>query len=275
MSRRPLRGRFRGASDEAPPRIVHCTHHKAGTVWFSRILNEIARTRGLTFASSFDGGAAPDSDVAVYAVVRPLSEEDVALAFHGPPGRRQAARDDFTLRSGLAPGGFRGTHLIRDPRDMVVSAWYYHLRCTEAWAVTPHERYGGRSYQEMLTALGPHDGLMAEIEESTRRTFVHMARWNYEQPEFLELRYEDLLTDERAWFERAFRHYGFDAALTGDALAIASAYSRGNLSAGDGHVRSGGMGEWRQHFTADHVARFKKLTGHLVVDLGYEAGPDW
>lgn len=275
-----LRFRHHVAAKQPPPprltpRIVHCAHHKAGTVWFTRILSEIANTRGLTIASSYDGGSVPQSDIAVYSVVAPLSEEEVAIAFHGAPHRRQAAANDFMHRSGLQLGGFRGTHMIRDPRDMVVSGWYYHLRCTETWAITPHQRYGGRSYQEILNDLGPHDGLMAEIEETTRRTLVHMARWNYEQPDFLELRYEDLLTNERVWFERVFQHYGFAEALARDSLAIADKHSRDNLPVGDEHVRSGEPGEWRGHFKPDHIARFKKLTGHLLVDLGYEQSLDW
>jgi hypothetical protein len=256
--------------------IVHCTHHKAGTVWFRRILSGIADAQGFTFTTSYVGRNVPSGDVVLYAVVGPLSEMEVATAFHGASDCRQAAADDFMERSGLRPGGFRGTHMVRDPRDMVVSGWHYHLRCTEDWVVTPLERFGGRSYQDLLNSLDPHDGLMAEIKEMTRRTLVHMARWNYEQPEFLELRYEDLLTDELMWFDRLFRHYGFEGSLLHDSMAIAHKYSRGNLSVvGDGHVRSGEPGEWREHLEPDHVAAFKELTGHLLVDLGYEQNLDW
>lgn len=264
-----LRGR------ERPTQIVHCTHHKGGTVWLNRILIDIARVRGWTIDSSFDGGRVPPTDIALYSVVGTLSPEQVVRAYTGDDADRSVASQEFLQRTGLQPGRFRGSHMIRDPRDMIVSGWHYHLRCTEPWALEPKDRWGGRSYQAMLKGMNRRDGLLAEIEWAAPRTLVHMARWDYRQPEFFELRYEELLVDETRWFTRVFGHYGFDASQVEEGLAIAGRYSRRDLSADDPHVRSGEPGEWREFFEPDHVALFKVRTGDLLVKLDYESDLEW
>jgi hypothetical protein len=41
------------------------------------------------------------------------------------------------------------------------------------------------------------------------------------------------------------------------------------------HFRKGTPGDWRNHFTAAHVAAFKARYPGLLVDLGYEADDGW
>jgi hypothetical protein len=173
---------------------------------------------------------------------------------------------------------YRGSHLIRDPRDVVVSGYHYHLRTDEAWVRQPKERYGGLSYQAFLQAGDEHDGLMAEIERCARSSVAEMDVWPYGRPEILELRYEDAVRDEVATFTRLFQFYGFHDEAVERGIKIVEQFSRRHgPHAGDDdpHVRSGEPGEWRRYFGPDHVSRFKELTGDLVVRLGYEDGPDW
>jgi hypothetical protein len=142
----------------------------------------------------------------------------------------------------------------------------------------PKERYGGLSYQAFLGGADEHDGLMAEIERSARSTLAEMGAWSYAQPEILELRYEDAVRDEVETFTRLFRFYGFNDAAVEKGISIVEQFSRrhgpqaGDL---DPHVRSGEPGEWRRYLSADHLARFKELTGDLVVRLGYEEDSAW
>jgi hypothetical protein len=245
-----------------PAVLVHCAHHKIGTVWFQRVLSTVAGFYGLHFtevpASSgthrSGGGIGPDVDIAVY---------DRA--------------NDFRPQE-LAHREYRGSHLIRDPRDVVVSGYHYHLRTDEPWVHEPKERYGGLGYQAFLRGLDEHDGLMAEIDRAARSTLAEMGDWPYGRPGFLELRYEDVVDDETAIFTRLFRFYGFNDPAVERGLSIVAQFSRQHgPGAGDAdpHVRSGEPGEWRRYLGADHVARMKERTGDLVVRLGYEEGPDW
>jgi hypothetical protein len=187
-------------------------------------------------------------------------------------------------RTRLPSQEFRGTHMVRDPRDMIVSGYFYHLWTTEDWAQEPRAELGGLSYREHLNQLDVGDGLTAEIERAVAPggNIDEMLRWDYHSKEFLELRYEDFIADEQSEFARLFRHYGF----TEDAIALGVArgerynfknISRRNLGevAPGQHLRSGRPGSWREHFGPQHREAFKALTGDLLVALGYEENQGW
>lgn len=171
---------------------------------------------------------------------------------------------------------FRGSHVIRDPRDLVVSGYHYHKVTREKWCSKPNEkRPGGLSYQAYLLTLSDHEGLMAEIDYVARRTGAAMAAWNYDQPEFLEIRYEEAISDELGTFKRLFQWYGFDDRAIQIGLQAVSKLSLKRGGADPSHVRSGIPGEWRRFFTEEHIEYFKERTGDLVCRLGYEQSPDW
>jgi sulfotransferase 6B1 len=39
--------------------------------------------------------------------------------------------------------------------------------------------------------------------------------------------------------------------------------------------RKGQIGGWREEFSEEHERAVKEVSGSLLVELGYEAGPDW
>jgi hypothetical protein len=39
--------------------------------------------------------------------------------------------------------------------------------------------------------------------------------------------------------------------------------------------RKGMIGDWRNHFTAEHKAAFKRQAGELLLELGYEDDLSW
>jgi hypothetical protein len=204
--------------------------------------------------------------------------------------RRHGAYDPkadviYNFRANLPLDGlsvFRASHMVRDPRDIAVSGYHYHLWTTERWVHVPREEYGGQTYQEYLGSLDPNEGIAAEIRRLSGRLFKGMAAWDYAQPEFLELRYEDVIADEPTWFTRLFRHYGFTEEAVAESVSIAGGFSFSKITGrkigeqqqGD-HLRSGRHGQWRDEFTPEHVTLFKELTGDLVVRLGYESDPGW
>ncbi len=162
-----------------------------------------------------------------------------------------------------------------------MSGYFYHLWTEEKWARQPDgHSWGGLSYQEYLNSVDQAQGLTAEIERAASTTLADMAAWDYRQPEFLELRYEDVITDEPALFRRLFEFYGLDDRAIAEGLAVVERVSI-NTRGPDGgqkqrrHVRSGKTAQWRQHFGAEHVTLFKELTGDLLVRLGYEPDAEW
>lgn len=256
---RPLRRRLRNPfKDGHAVQLVHVADHRVGTVWFRRVLWSVAREHGLRTGRM--GAKADDS----------WQRADVVLC----PAIREFDRSRL--------GPFRGSHMVRDPRDVVVSGYHYHLWTDERWAHVPHERYRGLSYQDYLRSLDAEEGMAAEIRRCSERELPRMAAWDYHQPEFLELRYEDVIRDERTWFTRLFEHYGFtdDAVERSVALALERSFSKvsgrdvGATQEGS-HLRSGQPGQWRDVFTEGHKALFRELNGDLLQTLGYETSDDW
>jgi len=132
------------------------------------------------------------------------------------------------------------------------------------------------TYQAYLRSLPEYEGLMAEIRWFSSATGAQMAAWNYRQPEFLELRYEDVLSDESASFAALFRWWGFSDAATTRGLEIAARLSRANGGARPTHqIRMSSPGEWRERLSEAHIDEFKHTTGDLLVRLGYESSTDW
>jgi hypothetical protein len=39
--------------------------------------------------------------------------------------------------------------------------------------------------------------------------------------------------------------------------------------------RKGQIGGWQEEFSPDHERALKERAGSLLVELGYEAGPNW
>jgi Sulfotransferase domain len=242
-------------SSKTKPLLVHCSYHRAGTVWFWKILGGVARHYRLNL--QVGDNAIPDA------------RAEIVLYLHGY---------NFT-RDALAGRGFRGTHIIRDPRDVVLSSYHYHLRSDEKWVKRPDARWGGLGLQDYLKSLNPRDGLLFEIRRLLKGPLSKMTEWDYSQPEFLELRYEDVIANEEEMFLTVFRHFEFrDRAMsTGLALVRENSISRKASwnEQRQQHVRSGRPGAWREEFGPEHVALFKELSGSLLVRLGYEKDVNW
>jgi hypothetical protein len=234
--------------------VVHCAHHKVGTVWWGNILRGVAEHCALRFAEI---SSAEDPSAA-----------DVYLFQHS----RHFNRSRFAGRP------FRGTHMIRDPRDVLVSGYFYHLWTDERWANLPDVRYDGRSYREELGRRDRHDGLLLEMERMCLRgQLQEMLAWDYSQPEFLELKYENVIMDEAQSFDRAFRHFGFRDREVRAGLDIVERMSFNRVSGRDvgevvaaNHLRSGRPGDWRAHLTTDHLDRWEELAGDALTRLGYD-----
>ncbi|WP_207060993.1 sulfotransferase domain-containing protein [Motiliproteus sp. SC1-56] len=229
--------------------VVHCGHHKVGTYWFARILNGIAEHYGLDFQNCEQ-----------YYL---KSETSFFMEQHS------------YIDKDLLPS-HRGSHLIRDPRDMIVSGYYFHLWTKEDWAHLPVPELGFISYQKYLNSLPKEEGIAAEIRR-TAKNIKDMARWNYQDPNFYEIKYEELINDEQTIFEKLFRHYGFTDEAVEVGLEQARKFSFKNVAKREigsndskSHLRSGKPGQWRDEFSGDHIRLFEELTGDALKVMGYQ-----
>ena len=74
---------------------------------------------------------------------------------------------------------------------------------------------------------------------------------------------------QRLAVERMARHLGVEVDE-----ATMGAVEEGLFGVGR-TFRKGQIGGWREEFSAEHEVAVKEVLGSLLVELGYEAGPDW
>lgn len=280
------------------PLLAFFGHHKCASSWADAICADVCRELGLQHGIIYES-----RDVNHDVAGRVVREGIEFLAY---ANAEQEQVDRFPE--------FCGLHLVRDPRDIVVSAYFSHLKThpTHAWPEL-------LEYREKLQTVDEEEGLLLEMKFREQQ-FEQMRAWNYEQSNVLELRMEDASAAPYETFLRVFeflglldpeeftpakrlRHVAAKAArriesATGKRLRVpvgidflpaervlgivwehqfakkAKGRVKGQEDRGS-HYRKGTPGDWRNHFTDRHVAAFKEQYNDLLVKLGYEKSCDW
>jgi hypothetical protein len=206
-------------------------------------------------------------------------------------------------------GDYRGFHVIRDPRDVLVSAYFSHryshpIRSDGEWIA--------EFRRQLRAAPDVEGGLLLELEFNAP-IFAAMGAWDYTNPGVYETRYETLIADPVTEFRRIFNFLGiatprlglttlpgllFDLARKRRAgrpmpqrttLPIPLlqfmverndfTHQAGGRQPGEEdahhHYRKGVAGDWRNHFTPRVADAFKQRYGDLLIALDYERGRDW
>lgn len=175
--------------------------------------------------------------------------------------------------SEIAP--YRGVHIMRDPRDMIVSSYHYHKWTHETWAHRPDEN--GLTYQQKLNRANQTDGLFMEIEHFIFIYRAALEAWEMDDPDMLELSYESLMGPERDdLYRRIFVHLGFAGRgldLGVDLMRLFEASSRTGRKSGataqNAHVRSGKSGQWQDLLEPGHLAMIERELGDVMRKFGY------
>jgi hypothetical protein len=244
------------------------THHKAGTVWLKRVITSLARSLGLPWIGIWNTTALER--------VPPLGRAFL-VNWNSRFPRQIWAQDDVAF-----------VHLIRDPRDVLLSGMAYHRTAApegEGFLHSPRADLGGLTYQQHLNAL-PDDlaRLRFEMGERHAQTVDDMLAWPWGDPRVHELRYETLIEDrDGTLFDTALAHLGLSEAerAQGRAAFLANSLFAGlsdpaaRMGRVAGHVASGRAGRWRTEFPRalgrDYAARF----GAALNTLGYAESDAW
>jgi hypothetical protein len=233
--------------------ILVGTHHKAGTVWLLKIFKKVCEEFGLRLC---------------HGEISQIPQEcDVILPRHSRFDFEQLQKE------------WRGVHLIRDPRDVIVSGCFYHGQSQEAWLHVKRAGYGGLSYQEKLNSyVSMEDRILFEMENWGQSCIRGMLQWNYNDPAFFEVKYEDLISDHQlVLFHTIFAFLGFPGHAIPQSLKISYENSLfSGMLAKTSHIRSGQIRQWEKYFTPALDRRFRELFGDEALGmLGYEDNGEW
>ena len=252
------------------------SYHKSGTTLFLQVMTRVAEALGLSLSNQ------PGM------VLKLEPGPDIVLLPHSLLGLELTRP-------------FRAIRVVRDPRDIWVSSYLYHLLGYDEWCSstdfdpTPpigyprvdlsvrhrSERWkrtylaglGGRSYQQNLLERDPNDGLRFELEHYTSWTLEAMRAWRLRTPAVLEVKLETIVQDFDRCMLAIFRHLGFTEAECEVALQLAADHDIARMADADvmanQHIHSREISKWRGVLTIDLVAEFERRHGDLIAGLGY------
>ncbi|MEA3441262.1 MAG: sulfotransferase [Chloroflexota bacterium] len=281
---------------ESPLRLF-LGHHKCATTWINSILFQVCSDLALKFFNATNPGMF-ESDIQAFT----NKERIDFLAF---------TNANYAYLRNIEH--FRGFHVIRDPRDIVVSAFFSHTysHSTEDWPALVEHR-------KKLKRVSKDEGLMLEIKFN-RPGLERLYTWNYTNPNILEIRMEEMISHPYETMLAAMTHLDMvkddrsyrssSAYLLGSVFSRLHTKSRGmfpfrsfnkripaqfllgyvyqnrfsSKTSGrepgqedaESHYRKGVAGDWVNHFNGDHKRYFKDQYNELLLKLGYEDSPDW
>jgi hypothetical protein len=287
-------------------------HHKCASTWVWQLVQAVSREIALRHYLVLDERSpqahGPLTDYATGSFERRLLRERSEAVGAEFVSCITADREQLEA---LAPT--RAFHVIRDPRDIIVSGYFSH-RHSHPTDGLPHIA----AHRDRLKAASKEEGLLLEMDFA-RRELLDLGDWDYGRPEVLELRLEDLSAAPYDGFVRIFQHLELlpeeepsmgrellgvwvrrilnrlsDRPLlggmrrpmpaTGEILLGAvyshrfEAQTKGRRAGEENpasHYRKGVAGDWVNNFTPEHVEAFNQRFGGLLQKLGYETGDDW
>jgi hypothetical protein len=236
--------------------IIHCCHHKTGTYVMMKILRDVCNHFKLKFQYCSQKKLRYDTDI----WMENHSNIDFS-AIHRP---------------------IIGTHMIRNPCGIIISAYEYHKITDEPWANEKNQKLGNTSYKNAINILKEKDGIYFEMKnqlfrESSRNTIMDIYNWNYESPYFLETKYEDLMTDFNGTLTRIFKYYGFTTSMINTALKIAGNHNINTKDQtaldNDNHItnKSLDFDKWKQFFSDPELKHkfWEVYPSNIFTKIGY------
>ena len=235
-------------------RYLYLSYHKSATLWTERILRDVCKLRRLR-AKSYDSRHPT-------VPVRKLRRTDFLLLI------------DYTTGMINLPGFHgHGVHVIRDPRDTLVSMYFSHRFSHQL----NHEEIARN--RTALESRSVEDGMRWLMDESRffRRIVDELERWNFDDPRFHETTFERLTVEPEREFAGILSF--LDLPLPADDLTailernrferLQQGWAARNPEAVANHYRTGVAGEWREYLLGENREIFRERHGKLLMRLGY------
>ncbi|MEE8574851.1 MAG: sulfotransferase domain-containing protein, partial [Thermodesulfobacteriota bacterium] len=194
------------------PLIVYFGHHKCASTWLTAIIREACYGVGWQFVQfhhedKFDEYLAtglppglierfPDSLCKAISFINRVSTNDNDRAF--------VAYTNAKMEYVKKLDNFKGFHVIRDPRDIMVSAYFSHLYS--------HPTHGDPEFERIrqeLNNISKDEGLLLHMTHRwNKRLFEYLYNWDYSQPNVLEIKMEDMILAPEETLLKAFEFVG-------------------------------------------------------------------
>jgi hypothetical protein len=248
---------------EALPILAYFGHHRCGTQWIASIVENVCDAAGLK-AVRHNSSDRFQGDIISYRRNNPFDFWCYINA-------------NYCFVRGLDVHGF---HVVRDPRDVIVSGYFSHLISHPVKDRWPQLQ----CYRSVLQSLSKDEGIFREMEFSGP-ILDAMLFWNSSTPGVREIHFEDLIRDSEDRFCEILEELGVLPNRVSEPVVreIVGRHAFQRMSGGRRpgeenaahHFRKGVPGDWRNHFKASHVDHFKKLFNPLLIKLGYETNENW
>lgn len=244
------------------------THHKTGTIWMRKVWRAISKDQDIPFMQCYRA-----KKLAEAAETGPQIIVNWSSSF-----------PDELMEMGHA----RFLHIIRDPRDVLLSGMRYHRVAplgNEKFLRKERDDLGGKNYQDHINALpDDHARLMFEMENKHDVTVQEMLSWSYGHTHAVDIKYEDLIEDtdcnimrnalksfniEGLDVDKAVQSY-WDHSLFGGLAKSDDRSDRQNL-----HVSSGAAAQWKSKLPREIAEPYAERYGDALKTLGYAKDNSW
>lgn len=243
------------------------THHRTGTVWLRRVFHAIASELDI-----------PYLQIGPKSGLEKLPKTGRTFVFNWasnyPPDLLKRADAQIL-------------HLIRDPRDILISGMHFHQVApkVEKFLYIPYSFLDGKTYREHLSQLPDEVTKLAfEMNNKHHITIHEMLGWNYRRPNAIETRYEDLILDEDCRvFAGILQRFGFSQTEVKKGCEIFWSLSLfGGLKNREDrdarikiHSRAGTVALWKTQLPMTNAVAYLQKYGDALIALGYERDREW
>lgn len=175
------------------PTLFFFGHHKAGSTYIMNVMKNICYYAGLKhdhYHTPFQFG---------YNLSKFIQKENLDFVSY--------LSADYQYLSKIED--YKGFHVIRDPRDIAISAYFSHLKShpTDDWPELIEHR-------KELASLPKDEGLLLsfrfteilQVNGHNLNLFASLTNWNYDDPKIQEIKFEDLIINPYDHFLRILKH---------------------------------------------------------------------
>lgn len=194
------------------PTLAYFGHHKCGSTMILRIVNKVCRYLGMNHAHFHS-----PKEWSVRAEVASLDHavDHLELDF--------VSYISADIRYIADKRRYKALHVIRDPRDIVVSSYFSHRfsHSTDHWPELIE-------FRRTLEELSQEEGLLENMKFTARlpvdgmdlNLFATLLEWDYSMPNVLEIKFEDLAANPYQVLVEMFEFLG----LIDDELSAGSGF---------------------------------------------------